>query len=677
MILVNYSGQSIYLLDDAPAWDSPFRAAVSIVTDTTTGLSNRETRRGYASTLRWKTTFSVTAQGASARKIVGALRAYQIEPVAVPVWPAVQKWSDRATATLIGGLKLVFKPDWSRFEIFEGVEPGWPAPTDKFVPLLVGRLEKRAVNWISADALTFNVDHTEASKPEWALSPAIAAITPGPNPSGAYIGSPALFPFPVNFDKQENSFTVSIHRNQIGFGREPLEVVYSQANAREQALAHILQGADIATLLYFFYTQGGGSSFWASNWVSALVLTLDVGPVDTILNVGDTSAISDGDRIAFANNAGIVATARIVSHTATTITVDVAPGALQASTTLVSHLLLTRFQKPTIALDWLTPDILDAKLPLREVPAEYTPAADETLSTTLGLLPTRCYLVELSRTLNGVTYTDRYTSFDIDLHLAGNTYAHAKLGNREIKQGIVLDRDEVQLDFPAIANSPLVLAATLAMEAPLFLTIIVGEVNVNDVENSEVLFTGEVVNVSVKGSVITAKSVTGSTMFDRPVPRVLFQRDCNNALFDVGCGLTKADWKFSAVMQDPGAPGYPFAFILNTLTAVGASASVPAVTANYFAGGWIELGAGANWQRRAILLNTVPAAGVLTVTLDRDPNPFPAIGDSVALFPGCDGSWATCQAKFNNALNFLGHPFLPLANPSLVKLNQTGAGGKK
>ena len=51
-----------------------------------------------------------------------------------------------------------------------------------------------------------------------------------------------------------------------------------------------------------------------------------------------------------------------------------------------------------------------------------------------------------------------------------------------------------------------------------------------------------------------------------------------------------------------------------------------------------------------------------------------------------DGRFETCQAwhatnnpsgKFGNRLNFGGHPFVPVANPSLVKVSEAVGGGKK
>ena len=187
----------------------------------------------------------------------------------------------------------------------------------------------------------------------------------------------------------------------------------------------------------------------------------------------------------------------------------------------------------------------------------------------------------------------------------------------------------------------------------------------------EVAFTGEVVSVAVRGSVLDASCVPGGTVFDRRVPRFRVQPGCNHGLFSVGCGLLESNWTFSATVRTPGTPGWPYEFELESLARV--SGPTPVYSADWFAGGWLKIGV----QRFPILRSTNPSSGVLTVTLSADPTPFPVVGQSVNLFPGCDLRRETCAGKFSNYLNFGGHPFIPLSNPSLVKLSTAVAGGKK
>jgi uncharacterized phage protein (TIGR02218 family) len=322
------------------------------------------------------------------------------------------------------------------------------------------------------------------------------------------------------------------------------------------------------------------------------------------------------------------------------------------------------------------PDIAGVSFTVREVPPDYAPAGDETLGTTIGLLATRCYLYEFIRTLGGTAVTDRYTSFESDLTYGGHTYNSRKLSHGAMSQGVALDKDGVDIDTYVSENPALAAMIALRMEAALFVTIIQAEVDAGAAVNAVTVFYGEVVSTGIKGAKLTAKTVTGGSVYDRMIPRVVFQQRCNNSLFDAGCTLVKADWMWTAVVQTPGAGGFPFEIVLNTLTDP-SGYSGPAVLSSFFMLGWIEFGSGASWQARAIMANTAPAAGVITLSLDRDPYPQPIAGDAVSIFPGCDLAAATCQSKFSNYLNFLGHPFMPAANPSMVQQNQTGSGGKK
>jgi uncharacterized phage protein (TIGR02218 family) len=153
------------------------------------------------------------------------------------------------------------------------------------------------------------------------------------------------------------------------------------------------------------------------------------------------------------------------------------------------------------------------------------------------------------------------------------------------------------------------------------------------------------------------------------------QVGCNHSLFSVGCGLLTSNWKFTGTITNPGTAGFPFEFVLGSIARV--VGVLPTISAGWFSGGWIEIGSGDSMVRRAIINNTALSAGSLTVTLSRDPTPFPAAGTTVAIYPGCDGAFATCSSKFSNQLNFGGHPFLPPSNPSMFRVSKNIGGGKK
>jgi hypothetical protein len=683
MIKTVYNGIQVWLLDLMPDWAKGVQCDFTLVSDVEPGLTNREGRRPFSETLRLDFSYMGLANGGAARQLSGGLRQVKADPVVVPFWPAVVRWADRATRPIGAGLNIAFKEDFSQWEIYENVEPGWPLADDFVAPLLWGRLDKKAPEWIGPETAQLPVEFVEESQASYAVVPAAVVFANGPTPAG-YGAAPKLFPILVNFSSVKGSVVEVVLREELGFGRQQQETFYPQTPPREQQSEHLLgTPSEIGSVLDFFRQHGGGKSFWVPDFVSAVVLTADVQAADVVLQVQDTFSVITGDWIVFQTPDAILGTARITAKTNNTVTIAVAVGVLMpAGTTLVSFLVLGKFRSPKLRVGWESLDVATVQLPMTEVPAEYAPAADETLGTTIGVLPTRCYLYEFSRTLDGVTYTDRYTSYESDLTYGGNVYSAKKISHAEITQGLFLDKDAVEIRSDNFNGNAIGLMAALKMEAPLKAVIRQGEAAAGAAGNVSIIFTGEVTQASPDGSKLVARCVTAGSLFDRMVPAFNLQRDCNVGLFSVGCGLVRADWRFTAVVQNPGAPGYPFGLVIQTLAGGGAQAiaalAAVAVGADYFALGWIELNAGLSWQRRAILKSTAPVAGVLTLTLDRDPSPFPVVNDAVVLYPGCDLQYATCKSKFANGVNFMGHPFLPLANPSAIQQNATsGSGGGK
>jgi hypothetical protein len=207
------------------------------------------------------------------------------------------------------------------------------------------------------------------------------------------------------------------------------------------------------------------------------------------------------------------------------------------------------------------------------------------------------------------------------------------------------------------------------------------------------MFTGQVTKADIRGTNATFTLTPGGLRFDEVLPRLTRSPMCWATLFHDGCNLVKADWKCSAAVSGPVSSAYPYQVNLSMLAGVGASASTAlgvsgAVFTNWFARGWIEWtpGGGGPTQRRSILANTAPSGSALTVTLDRWFNGSPSGGDSVVLYPGCDGQRFTCQAfnattnptgKFNNFVNFRGAPFTPPGNPAMIKRSSGNSGAKK
>lgn len=82
----------------------------------------------------------------------------------------------------------------------------------------------------------------------------------------------------------------------------------------------------------------------------------------------------------------------------------------------------------------------------------------------------------------------------------------------------------------------------------------------------------------------------------------------------------------------------------------------------YWSGGLVTWTSGANAGRKMEIRSY--AAHTFTLFL-----PMPgviAVGDTHSLQPGCDKSFATCKARYNNAVNFRGEPHVPGTDQTLA-----------
>lgn len=79
----------------------------------------------------------------------------------------------------------------------------------------------------------------------------------------------------------------------------------------------------------------------------------------------------------------------------------------------------------------------------------------------------------------------------------------------------------------------------------------------------------------------------------------------------------------------------------------------------WFAGGKLAWSSGANANRAMEVKRHGAAAGLVTLELWQAMSEAVAIGDGFVVTAGCDKQFSTCKAKFANAVNFRGFPYMP------------------
>lgn len=140
-------------------------------------------------------------------------------------------------------------------------------------------------------------------------------------------------------------------------------------------------------------------------------------------------------------------------------------------------------------------------------------------------------------------------------------------------------------------------------------------------------------------------------MFDQLIPTISLTRTCNAFLYDNRCRVNKASFTVTTTISNISADG-------KTITV----ASNGGNGAPYFDYGLLEHVS--STEQRSIVEQ--PAVLTETGMVINLPLRNAQVGDSVKISAGCTRLIDMCQVKFNNVLNFRGHPRAPLSNPFLV-----------
>ncbi len=123
----------------------------------------------------------------------------------------------------------------------------------------------------------------------------------------------------------------------------------------------------------------------------------------------------------------------------------------------------------------------------------------------------------------------------------------------------------------------------------------------------------------------------------------VYAPDCAADLGDARCGVDLA------ALEESGT--------VTAVTSATAFAAALAQPTGWYDGGELSWTGGANAGQTVAVRSWDAATGALTLFL-------PALyavqaGDAFTIRPGCDKTFATCQAKFANAANFRGFPHVP------------------
>jgi hypothetical protein len=683
MIQVTFNTTPAFLLDDQPNWSAGLQVDASIPASYERGLSGRETRRATGDTLRLAMKFSCNLTSSVAvTNLRNSLQDLNVQTVLCPFWPGV--FAAGVTPPLTAAYYYVFNADGS----YNSIQPAANLPFALFAcPLMVGILAEVPDPSIIHDNYAV-VDYKFTENDVYPLTPAPFAPPAG---IAAASGVRPLFPWRANWSSPAVSgeAEVDLDRKQVGQLRQMSSAYYAQPGRRKVSQAFTLCNSDPVNLLAFFVALAGEqNNFWLPAALSEASLTQNVLTTDTALHVDNAGAIGSNTFIILDDlNHRVPLVITGTAGSAWNLSGAVGT-AFNAAATRIESLVLARFDVLKISLAFTDPTLATVTLKFKETPWETAAVAGETINVTQGALPVTAMLYVFTINLPTGAETSYFTNFERNLTDGTNTYLSAPIENEPINETATLDRQSVKLTARNFTGNPLALLVPMQLEFPLNVDIYEADVTGSNVPTLATLqaaercfFSGEVSSAETNPPFIVATCETLSSIFDRQIPRRLYQQTDNWCLFETANGLTPADWQWNAVVvsYDPTTN----TLIVGTLTQQ-TPANTLADTANALVAHWFSAGylvitaaAGGAQQARMISDNTAVAGGHISLYLSTPLTNAPTAGDVVNLFPGNDGQSSTAITKFNNYLNFGGFPFMPIGNPTVLKITQQAYGGGK
>ncbi len=153
-------------------------------------------------------------------------------------------------------------------------------------------------------------------------------------------------------------------------------------------------------------------------------------------------------------------------------------------------------------------------------------------------------------------------------------------------------------------------------------------------------WTGLVSQVTFNSEDISILLLPKTSGLARTGVRRKYQKLCNYALYEVGCGVSDTSYRTTGVIA--------------TIDRFTITSAIFATKAD----GWFTAGRFVVGDAERLITSHTGS----TITLDRRMLDAVA-GNSFEAFAGCDHSQDTCRSKFDNLINYGGQPWIPTKNP--------------
>lgn len=271
----------------------------------------------------------------------------------------------------------------------------------------------------------------------------------------------------------------------------------------------------------------------------------------------------------------------------------------------------------------------------------------------------------------------RYCDWTTDLVLAGHTYTSTKkdlvpgfiVGKTTTAIGMQVDSTDIVIAYDAgtlmLGMTPGALAQAgafdgckVSIDTLFMLPSTPGDTSLGTVNR----YTGIVDEAKAVASRIEMMVSSPLAQFSSAFPRNYATPQCNHALFDSGCTLTKSSFAIAGTVTSGASP--------TQFTASGLGKP-----AKYFAQGSIVWLTGPNAGQTSQVTSS-SAGGVIILIYPLVARP--TAGDTFTAYPGCAKTRAACGNTnsaigpvFNNLIHFRGFPYVP--TPTTIVMGGTTA----
>lgn len=488
-----------------------------------------------------------------------------------------------------------------------------------------------------------------------------------------------VFPLPADLGQSvKRSLRYEPEEVNLGYGTEPAVPIQEYTKERVEATC-LAQGGGVLDEVEAFFegSRGQFKAFWLATSVADFTIVGQLDQTTFLVTSGDyetTWPTLAGKQVQLRAPDGSLYFREVIGVSSSTypgyemVTLDAALSEVPNGDWTVSRLLLTRLTSDELEFAFEADNVARIQFSVIEVPHEY--AAPNALATRR---PVFLYRITRRYGVRNI-YCMHLTSHDTPIQSGSVTYHPVPIDHGGLSVSTEGDTDRLDLELYAWDGNPFEDWLPIHIGQPT--GVILSQSHVDELtglvlEAPTILYRGIIETAARFGPIIQAKAISPLAYGDKRVPRFFLQTRCNYQLFDGStCRAAEATYRLNGSIEAIDAEEGSLDF---------ECADLAGKAADWLPGGFLEIG-----TPPSVEVRTIRNAQTLTATRQRlflnASLRTSQVGDTCIAWPGCNRTPDHCTNKFDNFVNYGGHPFIPYDNPTLKAMplqNPASGGGKK